>query len=103
MSTSRYRQALDPIGAKLDWLSLLTTMALLYIKICMNLATSYQFCLHLNLKSHMCAYLKNWRVKFGEMYQFAKFTKVWPSQNLGILLTIYGDSVISAVKFLCNE
>ena len=59
-----------------------------------NLATSYQFCPHLdgnNLKStflknaflHMCAYLKNWRVKFGKMLSIhqslapPKFRSIW--------------------------
>ena len=85
MCTSRYGWALDPIGEKLDWLSLLKTMVLLYIKIQVDLTTSYQFCLHLDSKSHVCAYLKNWRVKFGELLPIhqirqslaLKFKSIW--------------------------
>ena len=47
------------IGATQHWLSLLKTMVLLYIKIRVDLATSYQFCLHLDENNLKSTFLKN--------------------------------------------
>ena len=88
MCTSRYRQALDPIGAMLDWLSLLKTMVLLYIKIREDLATSYRFCLLLDLKLYVYACLKNWRVKFGEFLSIRQICQSLALQNLGLRYVI---------------